>query len=70
MQYEWVIKNKEIGRLEIPHRYAATKPLITQQQRLELIRNCIDSTASPLRCSYQCQEGTEVLSSSRNRWRA
>jgi hypothetical protein len=31
----------------MPHRYAATKPLITQQ-RLELIRNCIESTASPL----------------------
>jgi hypothetical protein len=44
----WSIKNKEIGRLEIPHRYAATKPLITQQQRLALIRHCIESTASPL----------------------
>jgi hypothetical protein len=44
----WLIKNKEIGRLEIPHRYALTKPLITQQQRLALIRHCIESTASPL----------------------
>ena len=46
----WQIKNKnkEIGTLEIPHRYAATKPLITQQQRLALIRQCIESTASPL----------------------
>lgn len=44
----WHIKNKEIGRLQIPHRYAATKPLITQQQRLALIRHCIDSTAAPL----------------------
>jgi hypothetical protein len=44
----WLIKNKEIGRLEIPHRYAATKPLITQQQRLDLIRHCIESTTSPL----------------------
>ena len=44
----WQIKNKEIGRLEIPHRYAATKPLITQQQRLDLIRQCIESTGAPL----------------------
>ena len=44
----WLIKNKEIARLEIPHRYAATKPLITQQRRIELIRQCIESTGAPL----------------------
>ncbi len=44
----WLIKNKEIARLEIPHRYAATKPLITQQQRIELIRQCIESNETPL----------------------
>lgn len=40
----WLIKNKEIIKLEIPHRYAATKPLITQQQRIELIRHYIETT--------------------------
>jgi hypothetical protein len=44
----WKIKNKEIGRLQIPHRYAATKPLITQQHRLALIRQCIEPMAPPL----------------------
>ncbi|MBG6185599.1 hypothetical protein IWX65_003580 [Arthrobacter sp. CAN_A214] len=44
----WLIKNKEIPRLEIPHRYAATKPLITQHQRLELIRHCIEPNKTPL----------------------
>jgi hypothetical protein len=44
----WLIKNKEIARLEIPHRYAATKPLITQQQRIELIRRCIESNEAHL----------------------
>jgi hypothetical protein len=44
----WLIKNKEIPRLEIPHRYAATKPLITQQQRIKLIRRCIESNEAHL----------------------
>jgi hypothetical protein len=41
-------RTKRSAGLEIPHRYAATKPLITQQQRLDLIRHCIESTTSPL----------------------
>lgn len=44
----WLIKNKEIAGLEISHRYAATTPLINQQQRLALIQHCIASTAPPL----------------------
>lgn len=44
----WLIKNKEIARLDIPHRYAATKPMITQHRRIELIRRCVESNEAPL----------------------
>lgn len=45
----WLIKNKEIVRVEVPHRYAATKPGITQQQRTDLIAHLVESGDAPLR---------------------
>ncbi|OUM44446.1 site-specific recombinase [Arthrobacter agilis] len=44
----WLMKNKDIPQLDIAHRYAATTPLITQHQRIELIRHCIESNEPPL----------------------
>lgn len=39
----WLIKNKEIAKVVMPYRHAVTKPLITQQRRIELIRHCMES---------------------------
>lgn len=43
----WLIKNKEIPKLEVPHRPARNKPLITQARRIELIRTCLESADKP-----------------------
>lgn len=44
----WLVKNHETATLEVPHRYPATRPLITQQQRIELIRHCLESGHLPV----------------------
>ena len=42
----WHLKAGTVSNLEVPHRYAKHKPLITQARRIELISHCMRSTST------------------------